>query len=86
MYLLLHATETFGDYVIGSPVLGWGSPREERNPNWWQKGTMSTFSSELDSHEVALFFFAGHGMQIGGKNYLTAVDTNFDTEIDAKYK
>jgi len=43
------------------------------------------FSTRLVNQEVALFFFAGHGMQIDGKNYLTAVDTNFDQEIDAKH-
>lgn len=46
---------------------------------------LNEFSSHLNTCEVALFFFAGHGMQIGGKNYLTAIDTDFDKEIDAKY-
>lgn len=46
---------------------------------------LNDFSSKLNSVEVALFFFAGHGMQITGKNYLTAVDTNFTKEIDAKH-
>lgn len=43
------------------------------------------FGNELSQNEVGLFFFAGHGMQIHGKNYLTAINTNFDKEIDAKY-
>lgn len=46
---------------------------------------LTEFSSTLDTRDVALFFFAGHGMQINGENYLTAIDTNFDSEIDAKY-
>lgn len=46
---------------------------------------LNVFSSYLNSSEVALLFFAGHGMQIEGNNYLTAIDTNFDKEIDAKY-
>lgn len=46
---------------------------------------LAEFSSELESSDVALFFFAGHGMQIDGKNYLTAVDTSFTREIDAKH-
>jgi hypothetical protein len=46
---------------------------------------LSEFSTHLNTCEVALFFFAGHGMQIQGKNYLTAIDTNFEKEIDAKY-
>lgn len=49
-----------------------------------EKG-LKLFSSKLDSCDVALFFFAGHGMQIEGKNYLTAVDTDFEGEIDAKH-
>lgn len=43
------------------------------------------FALKLETCDVALFFFAGHGMQINGKNYLTAIDTNFEKEINAKY-
>jgi hypothetical protein len=43
------------------------------------------FGSALKLAEVGLVFFAGHGMQIDGENYLTAVNTNFTSELDAKY-
>lgn len=43
------------------------------------------FTEELSKNEVGLVFFAGHGMQIEGENYLTAVDTDFSSEIDAKF-
>lgn len=46
---------------------------------------LGEFGAKLTDYEVGLFFFAGHGMQIDGVNYLTAVDTNFTEEIDAKY-
>ena len=46
---------------------------------------LGDFGNKLSKSEVGLFFFAGHGMQIQGKNYLTAVDTNFEKEVDAKY-
>lgn len=46
---------------------------------------LNNFSSEINFRDVALFFFAGHGMQIDGENYLTAVDTDFNEEINAKY-
>ena len=46
---------------------------------------LNKFSANLNSREAALFFFAGHGMQIEGENYLTAVDTKFAEEIDAKH-
>lgn len=46
---------------------------------------LSVFASHLSLNEVGLFFFAGHGMQIDGENYLAAVDTNFERELDAKF-
>jgi len=46
---------------------------------------LKRFSENLGDAEVGLFFFAGHGMQIDGDNYLTAVNTDFDKELDAKY-
>jgi uncharacterized caspase-like protein len=46
---------------------------------------LKDFASELFGAEVGLFFFAGHGMQISGENYLTAVDTDFTSETEAKY-
>ena len=32
------------------------------------------FKRTLADNDVALFFFAGHGMQIEGENYLAAID------------
>lgn len=46
---------------------------------------LKSFRSSLDTHEIGLFFFAGHGMQIEGSNYLLALDTDMDTETDAKH-
>lgn len=46
---------------------------------------LKEFRALLKTHEVALFFFAGHGMQIDGTNYLLATDTDMDTESDAKF-
>lgn len=33
-----------------------------------------TFSDKLDSAKIALFFYAGHGLQVDGRNYLVPVD------------
>jgi uncharacterized caspase-like protein len=35
---------------------------------------LKDFRTSLADTDVALFFFAGHGMQIDGENYLAAVD------------
>jgi hypothetical protein len=46
---------------------------------------LKAFRELLQTHDVGLFFFAGHGMQIEGTNYLLATDTDTDNEIDAKH-
>jgi len=38
----------------------------------------------LKDYKVGLFYYAGHGLQIEGKNYLTATDTSFADSISAK--
>ena len=43
------------------------------------------FGKKLNDYDVGLFYFAGHGMQIDGDNFMTVTNTNFDTEISAKY-
>jgi Caspase domain len=43
------------------------------------------FKDLLATNELGLFFFAGHGMQIEGTNYLLAVDTDTSSELDAKH-
>ena len=46
---------------------------------------LKRFQSVLKESDVGLFFFAGHGMQIDGENYLAAVDTDSTDEIAAKH-
>jgi len=43
------------------------------------------FRNDLKGSDVGLFFFAGHGMQISGVNYLLALDTPMNDETDAKH-
>lgn len=50
------------------------------------RAAVAQFGSSVQSHdlEVALFYYAGHGMQIGGKNYLMPVDITPQTETELK--
>lgn len=42
------------------------------------------FKAELDKSEVGLFYFAGHGVQVKGENFLVSSDTKDDDEIAFK--
>jgi hypothetical protein len=43
------------------------------------------FVGKLLPRDVALFYYAGHGVQLSGENYLVPVDFNARDEADAKY-
>ncbi len=44
--------------------------------------TLREFRSKLSPGAVALVFYAGHGLQINGENYLPAVDADINSEED----
>ena len=43
------------------------------------------FSEKLEGADVALFFYAGHGMQVFGENYLIPVDAELSDEADLDF-
>lgn len=47
---------------------------------------ISGFGGKLRNGGVGLFYYAGHGMQVGGENYLIPVDAEIDVEGDIKYR
>ena len=44
------------------------------------------FGRQLKKDTVGLFFYAGHGVQIDGRNYLIPLGANIEEEADVKYK
>ncbi|WP_059020475.1 caspase family protein [Vibrio coralliirubri] len=46
---------------------------------------MSSFEDGLNSNDVGLFYFAGHGLQIDGQNYITCIDSQLTDESAAKW-
>lgn len=46
--------------------------------------TIREFERELAKADVGLFYFAGHGLQIRGSNFLVPVDANLQSEADAE--
>jgi uncharacterized caspase-like protein len=52
------------------------------------KKAIDEFGTKLktEKYEVALFFYAGHGLQVKGNNYLIPTAASVDTEQDAEHK
>ena len=46
--------------------------------------TMAAFSKRLEGADVALLYFAGHGLQFRGENYLVPVDARLKNEFTLK--
>lgn len=44
------------------------------------------FQGKLSKDTMGLFFFAGHGMQVGGVNYLIPIGAKISQESDIKYE
>jgi hypothetical protein len=46
---------------------------------------LEEFERKAQGADTALFFFAGHGLQFRGQNYLLPVDANLEDEVSLKY-
>lgn len=44
------------------------------------------FARKLDGAEVALFYYAGHGLQVNGENYLAPVDAQLRSYLDLEFE
>ena len=44
---------------------------------------LQSFSDQLLGAEVSLFYYAGHGLQVGGKNFLVPIEAHPTKEADA---
>lgn len=49
------------------------------------KKAIDKFGIRLADYDVGLFYYAGHGIQVKGNNYLIPVDANLRTENDVEY-
>jgi hypothetical protein len=48
--------------------------------------SVAHFGRQLHKGGVGLFYYAGHGMQVGGRNYLIPLDAVIESESDVKYE
>jgi hypothetical protein len=50
------------------------------------KKAIDDFGEKLKKYDVGLFYYAGHGVQVDGSNYLLPVDANLRSEKDTEYE
>ena len=43
---------------------------------------LARFEKRIEAGDIALFYYAGHGMQMRGENYLIGVDARLQSEFD----
>ncbi len=48
--------------------------------------TITKFSRKLRGADVALFYYAGHGLQVNGRNYLVPVDSVLEEEAGLEFE
>ncbi len=46
---------------------------------------LNNWYSTIQDNDMAVFYFAGHGMEVNGVNYLIPVDVSINSESDVKY-
>jgi len=49
-------------------------------------GVLQEFGSKLKNYQVGLFYYAGHGVQVGGENYLVPIDAKLASEGETRYE
>ena len=49
-------------------------------------GALKTFAAEADNADWALVYFAGHGIELGGTNYLIPTDAKLATDRDVDFE
>jgi len=50
------------------------------------KSAIRDFSQKMKDYNVALFYYAGHGVQVEGQNYLIPIDAKLDSKDDCKWE
>ncbi len=49
-------------------------------------GILREFANALEGADVAIFFYAGHGLQVAGQNYLVPIDAKLAKERDLEFE
>ena len=65
---------------LGFELVGGGAQVDLDKPHF--DAALQSFSNEVQGADVGLFYYAGHGLQVGGRNFLVPVEANPTKEAD----
>ena len=46
---------------------------------------LTNWYNSIEGNDMAIFYFAGHGMEVAGQNYLVPIDAELNSQTDAQY-
>jgi formylglycine-generating enzyme required for sulfatase activity len=70
--------------ALGFTLVGGGAQLDLDKPAFDR--AVQAFGAQLSGADVALFYYAGHGVQVRGENYLIPIDANPTTEADVDFQ
>ena len=70
--------------TLGFTLVGGGAQLDLDKPAFDR--TVQAFGAQLAGADVGLFYYAGHGVQVRGENYLIPVDANPTKEADVDFQ
>jgi hypothetical protein len=73
-----------GDVATSFERLGFAVQRVDDGGFDAMRRALLEFSRKARDAEMAVVFFAGHGMEVGGENWLIPVDAELKTDLDAE--
>lgn len=74
------------DIAISLQALGFKVIKETDSSRRDMEEAIRNFGKEAKDADIAIFFYAGHGMEMRGINYLVPVDAQLKTEDDVEWE
>ena len=83
---LRNPTNDAHDMALILKTLGFEVIHLENAEYWAMEKAIRKFGKQLRNGGAGLFYFAGHGIQVNGRNYLIPVDADIETESDVRFE
>ena len=84
--LLANPLNDMADIGAALGRLGFTVTRIENADKAGLERGLQEFKRTVSGSEIAMIFFAGHGIEIGGRNFLVPVDAKLETDQDIDYE